>query len=253
MKTFILTLLACAKAIGSGFFAAQQGAIGGSEAPAEFDPSDYGTVALWGGARYETSYADNDAVGTLTDFSGNSRTATQGTAAAKPTFKAAGTVSGVSLPVLYFDGGDRLNTASFTTLAQPYTIGFVAKSSTTAASNAPIGSNHPSNYNGVAARTSGAWLAYANGAVNLTGGTTTSWSVVIVVFNGTSSFMYVNGVKTTGSPGTVSFEFGAAIGAWRTSYEPFNGYIGEWVIWSTGLSDSEAASACAAMQSDWGI
>lgn len=238
------------------FFFGQQWAIEQGVVPPEpisgFDPADYGTVALWGGARYETSYANNDAVPSVADFSGNSRTASQGTSAAQPTFKAAGEVAGVSLPVLYFDGGYVLNTASFATLTQPYTLAFVAKSATTAANNSPFGSNEGSSYTGISARTSATWLAYANGA-GFTGGTSTSWSVVVVVFNGSSSFMYVNGTKTTGDASTRSFVSGAAIGAWRSNYEKFNGHIGEWALWSEGLSDGEAAAACAALQSDWGL
>lgn len=251
---FILALLIAPRsALLSGpFFFGQQGAVA-TRSTSAFNPATYGAVALWGAARYETGYANNDAVGGVSDFSGNSRTATQSTAAAKPTFKAAGQVAGVSLPVLYCDGGDRLNTASFSAVASPYTIAFVAKSATTAASNAAFGSNDPSNYIGVAARPSGKWLAYANGGIDLEGGTTTTWSVVVAVFDGASSFMYVNGAKTTGSPGTGTFSNGASIGAWRTTYEPFNGHIGEWVLWSEALTDSEASAACSALRTAWGL
>ena len=255
-----LSLLLCSAlpALHAGpFFFGQQGVVTSQGfAPPEpissFDPADYGAVALWGGARYETGYANNDSVSSVADFSGNSRTASQGTAAAQPTFKAAGEVAGVSLPVLYFDGGDVLNTASFTTLTQPYTVAFVAKSATTAANNSPFGSNEGTSYTGISGRTTATWLAYAN-AAGFTGGTSTSWSVVVVVFDGSSSFMYVNGTKTTGNASTRSFVSGAAIGAWRATFEKFNGHIGEWVLWSEGLTDGEASAACAALQSDWGL
>lgn len=250
MKTFIITLLACAQALGAGFFAAQQAVIGASSSvAAPFDPADYGTVALWGGARYETSYADNDAVGTLADFSGNSRTATQGTAAAKPTFKAAGSVSGVSLATLYFDSSDYVPTTSFAQ-SQPFTIAVVARSATTAANNTAIGSS--SGFVGVAARTTGSWLSYAGGGITYYG-TSTGWSVIVSVFNGASSFTYVNGSKSTGSYGAGGISGGVSIGAWNTGSEKFNGHIGEWVVWSGALSDTDAAAACAALQADWGL
>lgn len=59
----------------------------------------------------QESYANNDAVGTAHDFSGNGRDFTQSTAGAKPTFK---TNVVNSLPAFSFDGGDCLSRASVT-------------------------------------------------------------------------------------------------------------------------------------------
>lgn len=62
---------------------------------------------VWFDAQQE-SYNDNDAIGTLTDQSGNSNDATQGTAANKPTFKT-GVVTGidsVSRDAYRFDGSN---------------------------------------------------------------------------------------------------------------------------------------------------
>ena len=60
-------------------------------------------LQLWLAAWKEQGYSDDDPVGTAKDFSGNGNDATQGTEAAKPTFKAA-ILNG--LPVFRFDGSD---------------------------------------------------------------------------------------------------------------------------------------------------
>lgn len=67
--------------------------------------------ALWLAPWQETGFADNDAVGTLSDFSGNARHFTQATAANKPTFK---TNILNSKPAVRFDGSnDFLETTAF--------------------------------------------------------------------------------------------------------------------------------------------
>lgn len=217
-------------------------------ASADFDPTGYGlSVNGWWAPRKESGFADNDAIGSLTDWSGNSRTATQGTSTAKPTYKTG--VSGVSLPVSYHDGGDYLTSTSFTQ-AQGYTMALVAKSASGGANNAPFGS--AAGYTGLCARSDGKWLAYAGGSTT-TYGTSTSWSVIVAVFNGASSFIYINGTKTSGSFGTSSLSSGVALGAWNGLGEPFVGHIGEWVLWSGAMSDANAAAACAALQTQWGL
>jgi hypothetical protein len=109
MKTLILTLLVCVQACGAGFFAAQQAVIGGSETPAEFNPSDYGTVLAWFSLRKETGFSDGDSIGTLTDFSSQGKDLSQGTTAAKPLFKTS-IVNGH--PAMLMDGVDDFLLAS---------------------------------------------------------------------------------------------------------------------------------------------
>jgi hypothetical protein len=60
-------------------------------------------LALWLAAWKETGFSNNDAMGTLTDFSGNARHFTQATGGNKPLYK-----TGVlnSQPGFYFDGTD---------------------------------------------------------------------------------------------------------------------------------------------------
>ena len=76
-----------------------------------FNPADYGTVlGDWDGVA-QTGYVDNDAAGTWTDFSGNSRDATNSDSGEKPLYKT-GIINGK--PVFRFDGSnDCLFTPSF--------------------------------------------------------------------------------------------------------------------------------------------
>lgn len=59
-----------------------------SSALPTFDPTQVSGMAAWWAARME-SFANNDAVGTMTDWSGNGLHLTQATASKKPTFKTA--------------------------------------------------------------------------------------------------------------------------------------------------------------------
>lgn len=73
--------------------------LGGSD----FDPRYITSLKQWVEARLETGFSDGDAVGTATDFSGNSNHLSQTTAGSKPTFKT-NIVNGK--PVYRFDGVD---------------------------------------------------------------------------------------------------------------------------------------------------
>ena len=248
MKTLFLSLMLCGSACAGPFFFGQQGAVSASEEPAaEFDPDSYGLTALrWYSTRTETGYGNGDSVGTMTDGGSASDNATQATSTAKPTWTSS--VSGVPHPVLAFDGGDNLRTSSFT-LAQPFTLVFVAKSTTTAANNTAIGS--VSGFVGVAARTTGQWLQYSGGSL-VYAGTSTDWTVIVAVFDGASSFVYANGTKSTGSPGAVGISGGMDLGAWNGG-ERFVGYGGEWILYSGAMTDGNAAALCSDLQTAWGL
>lgn len=74
--------------------------------------TDVGNLAVWLDASQQTGIVNGGSVASATDFSGNSRDATQGTPAKQPTF-----LSGIQngLPVMRFDGSnDGLVTPSIT-------------------------------------------------------------------------------------------------------------------------------------------
>lgn len=218
-----------------------------ASAPADFDPTIYGlTTQGWWAARLESGLVDNDPIASLTDNSGNGRTVSQGTSSWRPTYKTG--VSGVSLPVAYFDGGDYLQ-ATYTQ-AQSFTIACVAKCSGGAVYEAIVAGSP--NDAGVYGWNSGsAWATYAGSS--FTYGTKSSWTVIVSVFNGASSFAYHNGTKVTGSPGATSISTLLLLGAGYGAGSKLTGYIGEAVIWSGAMSDANAAAACASIQSTWGL
>jgi hypothetical protein len=81
------------------------------KAPAvAFAPSSLSGLALWLDATRITGLSDGGSVATWSDVSGNGRDATQATGAKQPTYK---TAIQNSKPVVRFDGGDALQTASF--------------------------------------------------------------------------------------------------------------------------------------------
>lgn len=91
---------------------------------AGFSPSDVSGLSIWLKADNGTGgVSDGDAIGTWTDQSGNAINFTQSTSSKKPLYK---TNIQNSLPVGRFDGSDDLiQTSTFTTINQPYTI-FIA-------------------------------------------------------------------------------------------------------------------------------
>jgi hypothetical protein len=105
MKT-LLSLLLCSALpalAGPGFFMNQQGLQISSSPISSFSPTNYGTVIWWIDAALE-SYANGDAVGTMTDWSASGINATMAVSAGKPTFSTtAGPSSGKCIT---FDGVD---------------------------------------------------------------------------------------------------------------------------------------------------
>jgi hypothetical protein len=87
---------------------------------------DAGTLIGWWDAQKQTGYANNAAVGSATDHSGNGRALTQGTGANQPLYITASAINGK--PAFRHDGSnDVLSTAAFSSNAQPNTLVFIVK------------------------------------------------------------------------------------------------------------------------------
>jgi hypothetical protein len=241
LLSFLLALRCYAP---SPLFLLQNGATTSS-----FNPNNYGlTAGGWWAPYKETGFADNDAIGTAVDFSGSSRNATQATVAARPTYKTG--VSGVSRPVAYFDAGDFLATPGITQ-SQPITLVVVARASSLLANTTPFGVE--GRYVGIAARTTGQWLIYTHTAGFVAAGPTTNWCAVVAVLNGASSFVYVNGTKTSGSASAEGILPGYSLCLGKWNGENFLGHAGEWIYYPGAMTDSNAAALCAKLQADWGL
>lgn len=176
---------------------------------------------------------DQDPLKSVADQSGNNRTFSQSSLAAKPNLVTGG--SGINnLPAILFDGSDDLVSGSFV-LAQPLTIVGVFKITSN-----PSGYWWQSGTGACFGSTSG--NAYQlNCGSNITGGSYTTGTTVIVsyVANGASSVIRVNGAQvTSGNAGTGGINTMALMGAYAGgSY--VGGLIPEYLIYNKLLSASE--------------
>lgn len=127
-------------------------------------------TAFWASDPAWTNPGDGGAVSSWRDGTNNGRDATQATGAKQPTWRAATSVLG-SRPTVQGDGGDYLQTASFTAINSPVTVIVIgAFTVTTSGQNLIDGPTATSTNRVVIGTTTGpVWLAYA-GAM-LSGGT----------------------------------------------------------------------------------
>ncbi len=198
--------------------------------PAAVQPDSVSGIYYWFKAD-TLSLNDGDAVTTWTDSSGSARNATQATASAKPTYKTS-LLNGK--PVVRFDGGDSLATAS-STVTQPLTTFIVSRASVMKNQiRFTMGSNYV--YNDT---TSGASF-YAGGTPYTFTTNVLQWNIWDYASNGASSDIVVNGgTPTTGNPGSTGTATGAKIGDHTSGGFGLEGDIAEIIVYSGSLSNAD--------------
>lgn len=183
----------------------------GSEVAA-FDPVDdiAWHTAYWaeGDSFAALGLADGAAVSTMPDETGTGfGSATQGTASARPTYRAAD-ANFNSQPCIDGDGGDWLRTATGTAIGQPCTVVLVGKSSATG--QRLVDGAGGGAYQGMLYRSTGAavnyhWMVYAPSGAGSSIPSDSSTHLFIIELNGSSSSLQVDGTTATGlNPGTNS-------------------------------------------------
>lgn len=240
MKTLLLIWsLVLGQCMAGPFFFGQQGAVATSGAAAYSWPAS--TLAAFESTS-SGSLSDGDAIATLTSVYG-AATITQGTAAARPIYKASGGSGG--LAYWQFDGvNDQISGAITDT--QSFTLAVICKRTGSAANNkTPIGDS--GSYAGVSSRSAGGSPntigLYAGSAVAPTGlNAIGTWYLIVAVFNGASSQIYINGAAAaTGSPGTAGVGTGMCLGQWG-GIEFWTGDICAAAMFNTALSGAEVDS-----------
>ncbi len=190
---------------------------------------------------------DGDPVASWTDSSGNSHTATAATTA-RPTFK---TAILNSLPILRFDGtANIMSVAGVPTSAQPVTMIICAKQSSKTTpgrfydgGNGAAGRYLSGLQGGAGGLGTGFFEPYAGLQVRDATDHSGAFHVFTVIFNGASSFAYVDGtaVLSTVNLGTASGSTQNKIGG-DNSGGFLTGDIAEIVIYSAGLSGTNRAN-----------
>ena len=168
-------------------------------------------------------YANGASVPTWTACVGG-LDATQTTATRQPTFLTTGLAG---QPAVDFDGTDDLLQFGPLTLAQPFSIVVIGQQDTTTDANTAVRNNTGPGVNLTFRRQGGAFFSITAGTDLDDGASTTAPSIVVGYYNGTSSFIEVNGVQTTGNAGTnnlnnATMNIGAGLSG---TSNPFDGRI----------------------------
>jgi hypothetical protein len=204
------------------------------------DPSSIPSLAAWWDFS-SLGLADGTAISSVTDRSGHGNAATQVTGTKQPLFK---TSIQNGLGVARFDGTDDVLSTSVVNNVATRTVFIVAVQAAATTSRTlwcPL-----DNSNAKVGDEGGVWGYFANqvGAAVSLGSATTTWSIVTVRYNATTSADgFVNrGTPTNFNPDDVyqtgggSFEIGAHSAA---GGEPWNGDIGEMLVYDTALGESD--------------
>lgn len=226
------------------------------------DPTSYSGLQGWWDASQE-SFANNDAVGTFTDRSGNSRNLTQATGANQPLFKTAQFPSGG--PGVDFDGSNDFMTnatalSSFIS-AGAYTLFFVVQVDAVATNAANTYDNvtlwgDSGGFAGVHLKSAGPTImAYnwdgSDDHNDLTFATTTSY-VYMQRHEGGNLYSALDGAtETSVASGNTSTLTGTQFVGGVSGLEPFNGRIGEFFIYNVALTAPQMAEVTTYLTDKW--
>lgn len=213
-----------------------------------FLPSDIAGLLAWYDANAITGLVNNDPVTTWADRRGAGPDATQGTAAKKPLFKTA-ILNG--LPVVRFDGVDDLLVATVT-LNQPKTVIVVTRLLAGGGTNQYVLDGQATNAQVVGtAGTGGQMVLYAGDTLSVAC-TETNWNIFMGEFNGVSSAISVNGVRTTGGAGATNAT-GLTLGNSGGETIPLNGDIAEVLVYNTQLNAAQRAQVETYLNDKWAV
>lgn len=224
-------------------FAAQAGAADW-ESVGELLP--FSDMALW--LRGDSLITLNDTtVSQWGDLSGNANNATQSTEPAQPTYTAS-TIGG--RPGLTFDGSGDYLTAGTLSLAQPNTVFVVAQITGTGGTDhtiidSPSGGRHRLG------------AGSGNTVFSMFAGTQLNWGaadndahVWSAVFDGTNSFIAIDGSRATGNAGTQSLNI---LDIGRLGSNWMQGPISELIVVSGRVSDPDVAAVERYLSARYGI
>lgn len=224
--------------------------MGGIIAPAAAAGEPSGTPAMWWDADQITGLSDDDLLSPWLDMSGNDRSLLRTPDAAKPHYRT-GVQNG--LPIVRFDGSaDDMNTTAGFSLAQPTTMFIMLKIINTSGAGFVIGGagsgTRQQVYHIDADPT---FLMHAGTAITTTTDLTGAFEIIVMRFNGASSWIRLNGSQNNiADPGAQALTAPVFV---CTSYGGGGnvaGDIGEIIVYD-GAEDPSANEAYLAAK--WGI
>jgi hypothetical protein len=182
--------------------------------------------------------ANNGFVVTWYDQSGNSRNATQSTAASQPQVIQSGVIyRRNSKPSVFFPGNNFVEHTLSSNISQPGTV-FSALEYTELGSKIGLGSNNDASRWQMYRTNSNSSINIFSGTVLSSSNTTQSFILQYALFNGANSVISINGSSTTGNAGAQqvsSFRIGAdASGSFFLSC-----YMSEIIIYNSNQSSNK--------------
>lgn len=232
------------------------------EVPAAFSPTDLsGLVAWYDFSDISTLYQDSakttpvtsdaDPIGAVVDKSGNGNDVTQGTTAAKPTYK---TAIQNSLSAGLGDGGDYLASGAFTEATQPTTLFLVVKNPAIASFETITDGISGTKRHLVQPQSSGSTLRVNAGtSLDTASGATTSTALYAIVFNGSSSIVRKDGSQiNTGNAGTQGIT-GVTLFADNGGSANFTGYIMEYLLYDAEITGTDLSNIENYLNDKWAV
>lgn len=252
--------------MGTVGFGLGTGSAGGSSA---FAPTDVAGLKFWLKAD-SLSLNDGDAVASWTDSSGSGNTATQGTAASKPTYKAS-IIN--SLPVVRFDGSNDFLTVTRNSGLEPVAVTLFAL---------VRASSSPGAFSYILSKklTSGSSASYSIGVNGtaasrglcnvVTSGEKASSSVaqgtvwngsahcICIKIDGTNIHQYFDGneigISAVGAVGNINYDTNdLRLGAYDSGSLFWAGDLGEVLVYNTALSDANRWKVQGYLGGRWAI
>lgn len=216
---------------------------------APFDPTSItGIRAWWDASDLSTfTFGTGTAVAQWNDKSGIGNDVSQGTAAQRPT--RSGTQNGRS--TLVFDGvNDNLvKSAGPGTAGQPVSVVIALKYANLDTADHVV---YNQGGGGPQVQTNTTWQAYAGASLNSGVADDANWNVITAIFNGGSSFIYLNGSQiASGNTGSDN-DAGANIGMYSTGASYWAGEIAEILVYSVALSGTDRTALEAYLKTKWG-
>lgn len=195
----------------------------GEAAPPAWTPASLPDLELWLPNSFLATIGDAQPIAQWDDASGNAHHATQATATSRPTARLAADGKYEA----DFDGVDDRLIVTPLALAQPFTLGLVAKQDvTTGTALYFVDSNTSPQV--VFYRTSSAWRLFAGTAL-IGPASDTARHAFVGIYNGASSKIIVDGAETAGNAGANGYT-GVSIGASFTPGFFCNGQIRDIVL-----------------------
>ena len=212
---------------------------------AAFSPADI-TPFMWHDAQQELESDGAPAV-TLNDLSGNGHDIATADGDG-PTFRTSGINS---LPSYEYDGVDDASGLILAPIDQPTIIVLVFEADSLAADMTITGGTNQSltiESDGAITMDAGTPQTSASGVI-----TAATPAMVVATFDGASSSLRVNGADVAiGNPGTGDYE-DPWIGAGHATSQPFNGFLGEHLVFTGPLAPGAISQLEAYLTTRWGL